>query len=114
MDWTDLHYRQLARLITKHTFLYTEMVVDSTLIHNPHTDRCGPALTLSAALSSGPVYDLFTGSQTGSKHTPRDIRQRAQAGCCGVPTDVLDVSDILQHLGWCTPTKPVLDTMGRR
>lgn len=45
MDWTDIHYRQLARLITKHTFLYTEMVVDSTLIHNPHTDRCGAALT---------------------------------------------------------------------
>ncbi|KAK9841940.1 hypothetical protein WJX81_000054 [Elliptochloris bilobata] len=39
MDWTDIHYRQLARLITKHTFLYTEMVVDSTLIHNPDTDR---------------------------------------------------------------------------
>jgi tRNA-dihydrouridine synthase len=42
MDWTDVHYRQLARLISKHTYLYTEMVVDSTLIHNPNTDKCGP------------------------------------------------------------------------
>lgn len=41
MDWTDVHYRQLARLISKHTYLYTEMVVDSTLIHNPDTDKCG-------------------------------------------------------------------------
>jgi tRNA-dihydrouridine synthase len=39
MDWTDVHYRHLARLISKHTWLYTEMVVDQTLIHNPHTDR---------------------------------------------------------------------------
>lgn len=39
MDWTDVHYRQLARLISKRTFLYTEMVVDSTLIHNPNSDR---------------------------------------------------------------------------
>lgn len=39
MDYTDVHYRQLARIITKHTWLYTEMVVDSTLIHNPDHDR---------------------------------------------------------------------------
>jgi tRNA-dihydrouridine synthase len=39
MDWTDIHYRQLARLLSKHTWLYTEMVVDSTLQHNPNTDR---------------------------------------------------------------------------
>lgn len=40
MDWTDVHYRQLARLISKHTWLYTEMNVDSTLLHNPNLDRC--------------------------------------------------------------------------
>lgn len=34
MDWTDVYYRQLARLLTKHTWLYTEMVVDKTIIHN--------------------------------------------------------------------------------
>ncbi|KAK9818858.1 hypothetical protein WJX74_002305 [Apatococcus lobatus] len=39
MDWTDVHYRQLARLMSRHTWLYTEMVVDSTLIHNPNTDK---------------------------------------------------------------------------
>jgi tRNA-dihydrouridine synthase A len=39
MDWTDVHYRQLARLMSRHTWLYTEMVVDSTLIHNPEIDR---------------------------------------------------------------------------
>ncbi|KAK9829203.1 hypothetical protein WJX72_004471 [[Myrmecia] bisecta] len=39
MDWTDVHYRQLARLLSKNTWLYTEMVVDKTLIHNPDHDR---------------------------------------------------------------------------
>lgn len=39
MDWTDIHYRQLARLLTKHTWLWTEMVVDSTIIHTPNKDR---------------------------------------------------------------------------
>ena len=39
MEWTDLHYRHLARLMSRHTWLYTEMVVDSTLIHNPDSDR---------------------------------------------------------------------------
>lgn len=39
MDWTDVYYRQLARLISRHTWLYTEMVVDQTLLHSPFTDR---------------------------------------------------------------------------
>lgn len=39
MDWTDLHYRQLARIMSKNVWLYTEMVVDSTIIHNPDHDR---------------------------------------------------------------------------
>lgn len=39
MDWTDLHYRQLARLLSKNVWLYTEMVVDSTIIYNPDHDR---------------------------------------------------------------------------
>lgn len=33
MDWTDNHYRTLARLISKHAWLYTEMVVAETIIH---------------------------------------------------------------------------------
>lgn len=39
MDWTDVHYRQLARLMSRNVWLYTEMVVDSTLIHNLSHDR---------------------------------------------------------------------------
>ena len=31
MGWTDRHYRYMARLLTKHALLYTEMVVDDTV-----------------------------------------------------------------------------------
>jgi hypothetical protein len=31
MEWTDRHYRFLMRGVTRHTQLYTEMVVDSTV-----------------------------------------------------------------------------------
>jgi tRNA-dihydrouridine synthase A len=39
MDYTDVHYRQLARMMSRKTWLYTEMVVDSTLIFNHDHDR---------------------------------------------------------------------------
>lgn len=32
MDWTDRHFRYLLRLITKRTLLYTEMVVDQSIL----------------------------------------------------------------------------------
>ena len=35
MEWTTRHYRVLARLLTRRTRLYTEMFVDSTLLHSP-------------------------------------------------------------------------------
>ncbi|MEJ2528793.1 MAG: tRNA dihydrouridine(20/20a) synthase DusA [Gammaproteobacteria bacterium] len=33
LDWTDRHYRYFARLITKHTLLYSEMVTTGALLH---------------------------------------------------------------------------------
>ena len=39
MEWTDVHFRQLVRLISKHTWLWTEMVVDKTIIHTPVLDK---------------------------------------------------------------------------
>lgn len=31
MDWTNNHFRTIARLMSKHAWLYTEMVVDDTI-----------------------------------------------------------------------------------
>lgn len=39
MEVTDIFFRSFVRLLTKRTWLYTEMVVDSTLRHNPDSDR---------------------------------------------------------------------------
>ena len=33
LDWTDTHYRVLARLMTRHARLYTEMVTTGALLH---------------------------------------------------------------------------------
>jgi len=33
LDWTDRYFRYFARLITRHTLLYTEMVTTGALIH---------------------------------------------------------------------------------
>lgn len=39
MDWTDRHYRYMMRLLTRRTRLYTEMVVDNTLLYAKHADE---------------------------------------------------------------------------
>ncbi|QDZ18882.1 tRNA-dihydrouridine synthase [Chloropicon primus] len=41
MEWTDVHYRTLARLMTRRTLLYTEMIVDKTLVFQ---DKAGNSL----------------------------------------------------------------------
>jgi tRNA dihydrouridine synthase A len=39
MDWTDSHWRCMVRGLSRHTVLYTEMVVDSTILHQqPNLD----------------------------------------------------------------------------
>lgn len=38
MAYTDRHFRYMARLFTKKTLLYTEMVVAETIYHNKHSD----------------------------------------------------------------------------
>ena len=36
MDYTTAHFRHLCRLLSRHTWLYTEMEVDQTLVHTDH------------------------------------------------------------------------------
>lgn len=33
LDWTDKHYRYMARLITRHAWLYTEMINANAIVH---------------------------------------------------------------------------------
>lgn len=39
MDYTDLHFRQLIRILSKCTWLWTEMVVDNTIVHTDQPDK---------------------------------------------------------------------------
>jgi tRNA-dihydrouridine synthase A len=38
LDWTDRHLRYMLRGITKHTVLYTEMIVDDAVNHSNALD----------------------------------------------------------------------------
>lgn len=38
MDWTDVHFRQLARLLSRKVWLWTEMVVGNTITHTDNLD----------------------------------------------------------------------------
>ncbi|MDH5630621.1 MAG: tRNA-dihydrouridine synthase, partial [Gammaproteobacteria bacterium] len=38
MEWTDRHYRYFARLITKESTLYTEMITTGAILHG-QSDR---------------------------------------------------------------------------
>jgi tRNA-dihydrouridine synthase A len=44
MDWTDRHERSFLRLFSRHSFLYTEMLTSSALVHGdaPHLLRYNP------------------------------------------------------------------------
>jgi tRNA-dihydrouridine synthase A len=33
MEWTDKHYRTVARIISKHAWLYTEMLAAETIVY---------------------------------------------------------------------------------
>ncbi|KAJ0960179.1 hypothetical protein J5N97_002033 [Dioscorea zingiberensis] len=33
MEWPDVHYRTLARLISKHVWLYSEMLAAETIVY---------------------------------------------------------------------------------
>ena len=39
LNRTDRHYRYLARLLTKHSLLYTEMITTGALLHHDHRRR---------------------------------------------------------------------------
>jgi hypothetical protein len=86
MDWTDVHFRQLARLISKHTWLWTEMVVDKTIIH---TDRLDSHLWFPP--EQRPLVLQMGGSDPASIHAAG--RKAAVYGYdevnlnCGCPSD---------------------------
>uniref|UniRef100_A0A7N0VDS1 tRNA-dihydrouridine synthase n=2 Tax=Kalanchoe fedtschenkoi TaxID=63787 RepID=A0A7N0VDS1_KALFE len=62
MEWTDNHFRTLARLISKHAWLYTEMITSQALVHQ--TDNLDRFLAYSPM--QHPVVLQIGGSELGS------------------------------------------------
>lgn len=70
MEVTDRHFRALARLISRRATLYTEMVVDRTLIHNARLREL--SLRLPRAPAQHPVVLQLGGSDGGElQHAAR-------------------------------------------
>ena len=100
MEWTDRHYRFLARLMTKQTRLYTEMVTSGALVHG---DR---QRFLSFHQSEHPIALQLGGSD------PIEMKQSAiwgeQAGFDEININVGCPSDRVQsgRFGVCLMREP--------
>ena len=95
MDWTDMDFRYLCRLISRHTLLYTEMVTTGALIHGDkarflkhHPDEYPLALQLGGcdpqALAECAVMAEDAGFQEVNVNIgcPSDRVQNGAFGAC--------------------------------
>ncbi len=102
MDWTDRHYRYLARLISKHSLLYTEMVTCGAVLHG------GAARFLDYNQAEHPLALQLGGSN------PKELGQCAKLAAewnyDEVNLNVGCPSDRVQNhmIGACLMAKPAL------
>ena len=68
MDWTDRHCRSFHRILTQHTWLYTEMVTTGALLHGD------VARHLAFTPAEAPVALQLGGSE------PADLARSAKLG----------------------------------
>src|SRR5690554_6071499 len=102
MDWTDRHYRYFARLISRHTLLYTEMVTTGAVLHG---DR---ARFLGYHPAEQPLALQLGGSDTSE--LAQCARLAEQAGYAEVNLNVGCPSDRVQNnlIGACLMGHPQL------
>ncbi len=94
MEWTDRHYRYLARLMSKHTRLYTEMITSGALIHGDRDrflkyDDCEHpiALQLGGSNPADMKQSAIWGEQAGYDEININVgcpSDRVQSGKFGV------------------------------
>jgi tRNA-dihydrouridine synthase A len=102
MDWTDRHYRFFARLLSRHTLLYTEMVTTGALIHGD------TARFLRYDPAEHPVALQLGGSDPAEM--ARCARLGADAGFDEININVGCPSDRVQQgrFGACLMAEPAL------
>ena len=94
LDWTDRHYRYMARLLSKHQLLYTEMVTTGAIIHGKgdylsYNDEEHP---LALQLGGSNVADMAHCAKVGAERgydeininvgCPSDRVQNGRFGAC--------------------------------
>lgn len=85
LDWTDRHYRHMARQISHHAWLYTEMVTTGALIHGSR-DRflayndCEHPVALQ--LGGSDAKDLATCAQIAAEYGYDEVNLN-----CGCPSE---------------------------
>ncbi len=85
MDWTDRHCRMFHRQITRHTWLYTEMVTTGAIIHGDkarHLDFSDEEHPVALQLGGSEPEDLATSARFGAQWGYDEINLN-----CGCPSE---------------------------
>ncbi|MES2104514.1 MAG: tRNA dihydrouridine(20/20a) synthase DusA [Pseudomonadota bacterium] len=85
MDWTDRHCRSFHRQITRHTWLYTEMVTTGALLHGDvprHLDFSGEEHPVALQLGGSEPADLAKSARLGEQWGYDEINLN-----CGCPSE---------------------------
>jgi tRNA-dihydrouridine synthase A len=85
MDWTDRHCRIFHRQITRHTWLYTEMVTTGALLHGDvprHLDFDGEEHPVALQLGGSEPGDLAKSAKLGEQWGYDEINLN-----CGCPSE---------------------------
>ena len=85
MDWTDRHCRYFHRQITRHTWLYTEMVTTGALLHGDvarHLDFSDEEHPVALQLGGSEPADLAQSAKLGERWGYDEINLN-----CGCPSE---------------------------
>ncbi|RJX32790.1 MAG: tRNA dihydrouridine(20/20a) synthase DusA [Oxalobacter sp.] len=85
LDWTDRHCRRFHRLITRHTWLYTEMVTTGALVHGDverHLNFNEAEHPVALQLGGSDPKDLAHGAKLGQQWGYDEINLN-----CGCPSE---------------------------
>ena len=102
MDWTDRHCRQFHRHITRHTWLYTEMVTTGALLHGDvarHLDFDEIEHPLALQLGGSEPQDLAACAKLGEQWGYDEINLN-----CGCPSERVQRG----AFGACLMAEPIL------
>jgi tRNA-dihydrouridine synthase A len=102
MDWTDRHCRQFHRQITRHTWLYTEMVTTGALLHGDvprHLDFNQDEHPVALQLGGSEPADLARSARLGEQWGYDEINLN-----CGCPSERVQKG----AFGACLMAEPTL------